>query len=180
MAVDTSNRNPDIGGQAFNVSDPNPPIAFGDVYNVLTTLTVTTKFRDLPVVLMLALAHIIEAYYVLRLIHPTISWIFPQIKVLTLSRHCCFLTRFIMQGEMALLQPSLFSLTQIHLIFDDSRARKSPKEGGLGFKAPYTSMDGLCKLVIEWKNEGKREEETRVAGERFDFSFGFGTGDRKN
>lgn len=81
MAAGTSNGAPDIGGQAFNVSDPNPPIAFDDLYSVLTTLTATTKFQDLPPVLMLALAQVIEAYYVLRLTHPILSWILPKLKV---------------------------------------------------------------------------------------------------
>ena len=81
MAADISNETPDIGGQAFNVSDPNPPIAFDDMYNVISTLAPQTKFRDLPPVLILIVAHIIEAYYVFRLLHPLISWLFPPIKV---------------------------------------------------------------------------------------------------
>ncbi|KAF8499459.1 NAD(P)-binding protein [Gautieria morchelliformis] len=161
MGANTSSGTPDIGGQAFNVSDPNPPIAFGDIYTALTTLTINTKFQDLPPVLMLMFAHVIEAYYLLRFSHPFISWIFPQLK-----------------GEILLLQPSLFSLSQIHLIFDDSRARKSPKEGGLGYKAPFTSLDGLCKLVIEWEKEGKREEEILAVGSRIN-GFGQESGWRK-
>lgn len=81
LSADASNGTPDIGGQAFNVSDPNPPISFGDMYTALTTLTPQTKFRDLPPVLMLTLAHMVEAYYLIRVSHPIISWILPKIKV---------------------------------------------------------------------------------------------------
>ena len=57
-------------------------------------------------------------------------------------------------------------------MFDDSRAKKSAKEGGLDYKAPYTSLEALCKLVIEWQREGKREEEIRVVGGRMSFGAG--------
>ncbi|KAF8592054.1 NAD(P)-binding protein [Ramaria rubella] len=151
-------RNEDIGGQAFNVSDPNPPVSFGDVYNVLTTLTTKTKFQDLPPVLILILAHIIETYYVLRLLHPILLRVLPQIK-----------------GELMFLQPSVFSLTQVHLIFDDHRARQPPEKGGLGYRAPWTSLEGLCKLVVEWGKEGKRAEEKRAVGGRLSFGVGIET-----
>jgi hypothetical protein len=96
LADNASNGLPDIGGQAFNISDPNPPIAFGDMYTALTTLVPQTRFRDLPPVLMLAVAHAIEAYYVFRLTHPIVSWILPKIKVLFICRvHSYCLTNVI-------------------------------------------------------------------------------------
>lgn len=70
-----------------------------------------------------------------------------------------------------MLQPSIFSLTQVHLVFDDSRACKSPKEGGLGYKAPFTSLDGLCKLLVEWGKEERQADEKRMVGVRWSLSF---------
>lgn len=131
----------DIGGQAFNVTDPNPPMSYGDVYTVLSTLTRgATKFADLPPVVMLGLAHVLEAYYVLRLSHPVLARMLPAI-----------------QGEVVYLQPSLFSLTQIHVVFDDSRARKAAREGGLGYEGQWTSLEALCQLVMEWDREGREK-----------------------
>ncbi|GJJ09489.1 hypothetical protein Clacol_003712 [Clathrus columnatus] len=148
----------DISGQAFNITDPNPPVAFGDVYTTLTTLT-ETKFIDLPPVLMLSIAYLIEKYYLARMFSPFWSYILPKPN-----------------SDLAFLQPSLFNLIQVHLIFDDSRARKAPKEGGLGYDPPWTTMEGLCKLVIEWQKEGKREEERYVMGGQSSFAAGVETG----
>lgn len=77
---------------------------------------------------------------------------------------------------MTYLQPSLFNLIQIHLIFDDSRACKPAKDGGLGYKAPWTTMEALCKLVIEWQKEDKREEERYVLGGQSSFAAGVEAG----
>lgn len=48
------------------------------------------------------------------------------------------------------MQPALFGVSTVNTIFDDSRARKSPEEGGLGYRAPLTTMDGMCKETYEW------------------------------
>lgn len=72
----------DIGGQAFNITDPNPPVAFGDVYTALSTLTNTrVKFIDLPPVLMLSMAYLIEKYYLARTLSPYWSYILPKLHV---------------------------------------------------------------------------------------------------
>lgn len=71
----------DIGGQAFNITDPNPPVTFGDVYTVLTTLTAETKFIDLPPVLMLIVAYLMEKYYLARMLNPFWSYILPKPNV---------------------------------------------------------------------------------------------------
>ena len=39
----------------------------------------------------------------------------------------------------------------VHAIFDDSRARLSPEEGGLGYKGGWTTVQGLYKTVVEHK-----------------------------
>ncbi|KIJ51055.1 hypothetical protein M422DRAFT_74407 [Sphaerobolus stellatus SS14] len=155
LELASDSKNPDIGGQAFNICDPNPPIAYDDTYQVLSTLNPETKFIHLPPVLMLGLSHLIEAYYVTRLYVPGLQYILPE----TPSR-------------MTLLQPSIFNLVQSHLVFDDSRAKKLAKDGGLDYQAPYTSLEALCNLVIEWTKEGKREEEIRVVGGRMSFAAG--------
>lgn len=42
---------------------------------------------------------------------------------------------------------------------DDSRARKSPEEGGLGYQPPITTLDGMCKEVIEWNAMVEKKED---------------------
>jgi len=117
--------NPDIGGQSFIVSDAGPPISYGDAYTALNVLTDgETVFPILSSTGMLILSHIFEYYYVLvfwlkyspHLPLRALSYLLPQLR-----------------GDIVNLQPSLWSLVNVHLYFDDSRAKAAPKDGGLGY-----------------------------------------------
>jgi hypothetical protein len=88
---------------------------------------------------MLLVAHILEFYYLIRhyflSFSPLIaSWV-PSIG-----------------SDLINLQPSLFALVMVHLIFDDSRARLAPEKGGLGYRGAWTTLEGLYKTAIEHKN----------------------------
>lgn len=76
------------------------------------------------------------------------------------------------QPPIVFLQPAMFNLANVHLIFNSSRACKSPKDGGLGYQPPYTTLEGLCQLNIEWKKDGRREQETKVIGGRLSYGAG--------
>ncbi|KAJ7598665.1 NAD-P-binding protein [Mycena floridula] len=135
-------KGPDIGGQAFSIVDPGPPPTYGDVYTVLSTLTDgETNFPVVSPTAMLLLAYLIEAYYLTR--HFMLS---AGIRLAN------FLPAI--SGDLINLQPSLWSLTMVHLIFDDSRARLPPDEGGLGYKGGWTTIEGVCKTVEEYKKGG--------------------------
>ena len=154
--------NPDIGGQAFTITDAGPPITYGDVYTAVTTLDKETVFQILSPTLMLALSHVIEVFYVSKsllstsnsLIGRAIARVIPTIS-----------------GDVVNLQPSIFALTTIHLIFDDSRARLLPAKGGLGYYGPYTTLEGICKTADEYFKSDKNGEERSMSG---GVSFGFG------
>ena len=67
--------------------------------------------------------------------------------------------------DVVFLQPSLWALTQVHMVFDDSRARLTPSKGGLGYEPLWTTREGLCKLVDEHvKAGGQGEERSRAGG----------------
>jgi nucleoside-diphosphate-sugar epimerase len=135
--------NPDLGGQAFGIVDAGPPVTYGDLYTVLTTLTDgQTVFPRLSATAMLLLSHILEGLHLLRFL--------PALSSSPFLRR---LSQFVpaLSADLINLQPALFSLTTVHLIWDDSRARKSPEEGGLGYEPQWTTMSGLCKLVEEHK-----------------------------
>src|SRR6267142_1290236 len=139
---------PDIGGQAFTVVDAGPPVTYGDIYTVLTTLTDgRTVFPRLSVTAMLMLAHVLERLYLLRSFATSSSS--PVIR--RLGQLVPGLTE-----NLVNLQPSLFSLTIVHLIWDDSRARMSPDKGGLGYAPQWTTLAALCKLVAEHKKANGR------------------------
>lgn len=82
LELASGSSNPDIGGQAFTITDPNPPITYGDVYKVLRCLSPSdTRFIFLPPALVLSAAHLLEAYYLLRFRHRLLSRMLPELKV---------------------------------------------------------------------------------------------------
>ena len=146
---DPASSTPYIGGQAFVVTDPNPAITFGDLYLLLNTLSKTpVSFPPVQPVFMLVLAHVLEAYVYAQL---KLSWLLP-----------------VLTGDLAQIQPSLFNISNTFVVADDARARKSPEQGGLGYQPPLSTMDGLCKQLLDWNRrvsssgKGAVEEEVTV------------------
>jgi len=154
--------NPDIGGQAFTVTDAGPPVTYGDVYTAVHTLDKETKFPVLSTTMMLGLSQVIEVVYVSKLllsssessIGRAIATVIPTIS-----------------GDLINLQPSLFALASVHIIFDDSRARLHPSKGGLGYYGPYTTLEGICKTAdVYFKSDRKGEERSLSGGVGFGFA----------
>ena len=162
LELSNGGTNPDISGQAFTVSDPGAPQTYGDVYSVLETLDGETTFPSLSPTTMLLIAQILELIYLGRYFLGSSS-----------SRFICTLSRIFpnITGDIVNLQPSLFNLTQLHLIFDDSRARLPPEKGGLGYRGPFTTLEGLCKTVEEHQKSGGKGEKRSMSG---GVSFGWG------
>ena len=155
--------NPDIGGQTFSIVDAGPPVTYGDVYTVLSTLTDgRTVFPRLSVTAMFTLAHVLEWLHLSRFVAASSSSPFLR-RVGQLIPA--------LNGDLVNLQPSIFFLTMVHLIWDDSRARMSPEKGGLGYEPQWTTLAALCKLVAEHKKANGRFEERSMGG---GISFGFG------
>jgi len=129
---------------------------------VIETLDSETSFPYLSPTMMLLVAQILEFIYLARYslgssssrVLRAISRIFPNIT-----------------GDIVNLQPSLFNLTQLHLIFDDSRARLPPAKGGLGYHGAFTTLEGICKTVEEHqKSDGQALQRSTGGG----VSFGWG------
>lgn len=154
--------NPDISGQAFTISDPCAPPTYGDVYTVLETLDDDASFPKLSPTAMLFIAQILEFLYLARYFLGS-----SRFRILRLMSHVIPEIK----GDIVNLQPSLFNLTQVHLIFDDSRARLSPNKGGLGYEGGFTTLEGLCKTAAEHKKAGGKGEERSLSG---GVSFGWG------
>jgi len=155
---------PDIGGQAFMITDPNPPILYGDIYLALSTLSNgECIFPKVPPAGMLLFAHCVELYYLAHF----------NLTSLPLGLGSAFSKLMPpLGGDVVNLQPSLFPLVNVHLLLDDSRAQLTPKDGGLGYKAPFTSLQGISKVVHEHKlNQGHVEDRQQMGG---GIGFGFG------
>ncbi|KAH7910366.1 3-beta hydroxysteroid dehydrogenase/isomerase family-domain-containing protein [Hygrophoropsis aurantiaca] len=153
---------PDIGGQAFTITDTGPPVTFGDVHVALNTLDSETVFPTFSTTAMLLVSQIIEALYLSRIFLLQSSSFFNRVIARLIPN---------ITGDIVNLQPPLFALTSVHLIFDDSRARLPPSQGGLGYNGPFTSLTGLCKTADEYFKAGRNGEERSQAG---GISFGFG------
>lgn len=135
---------PNIGGQSFIVTDPNPAISYSDIYLLLPTLAKTpVKFPTVNPAPLFAFSYFVELYAVVQ--HCFLPWL-PRVT-----------------GDLAQLQPALWAVSTVHTVADDSRARKSPEEGGLGYRAPITTLDGMCKEVYEW-NRNLEKNAVRMEG----------------
>ncbi|KZT10248.1 NAD(P)-binding protein, partial [Laetiporus sulphureus 93-53] len=162
LELQRGSTNPDIGGQAFCVADAGPPPTFGEVYEALTLASKGEAiFKHLSCTTMLALAHAVEAYYLLR--HFLSQSSFAPLAHLVPA----------LSGDIVFLQPSMFSLTVVHLIFDDSRARAPPEKGGLGYDGSITTMEGVCKVAIEHRKGDGKGWQRVVAGHK-EVGHGFG------
>ncbi|KAF8962283.1 NAD-P-binding protein [Flammula alnicola] len=140
--------NPDIGGQAFCITDPGPPPTFGDFYTVLETRTDgKCNFPKVSPTAMLFLAHLLELYS--RVYHALLSAGWNVARLLPLLR-----------GDIINLQPPLFSLTSIHVIVDDSRARLLPEKGGLGYSGTWTTLEGAHKVIDEYNSRPPQMKAT--------------------
>jgi nucleoside-diphosphate-sugar epimerase len=144
-------KNPDIGGQAFCIADPGTTPTYGDAYITLETLSDgECTFPTLSPSAMFLFAHLLEMYYRAHNALLSAGWSFAKLLPAV-------------KGEIINLQPSLFYLTSVHLIFDDSRARLPPEKGGLGYSGAWTTIEGLHKTAEEHKS-GLLKVDTRSAG----------------
>ncbi|KAI9934205.1 hypothetical protein ASPWEDRAFT_170169 [Aspergillus wentii DTO 134E9] len=126
---------PDIGGQSFTVTDPNPAPSFGDIYFLLKTLSKSpVHFPVVPAIAMYLFSYLVEWYALLQ--HWYFSALLPRVS-----------------GDLAQLQPGLFAISDVHVFADDSRARKGPELGGLGYNPPIGTLDGMCREVEMWNRE---------------------------
>lgn len=149
-------KNPDIGGRSFIVTDAGPPIAYGDCYRVAEILSEERiKFQVLSPTLMLLLAHLIQAYYLT-------TQFLSQSPNTFLRVAGTFLPK--LPSLLVVLQPSLWNLTNVHLIFDGSNARACPEAGGLGYEPLWTSLEGLCQLVLDYQS-GRVVDHVHTSGQ---------------
>lgn len=130
-------------GRPFVVTDPCPPITYGALYDLMTTVA-ATPFRSIsiPPVPMLLLSYVVEFYNLLPARLPFLAGILPRIP-----------------GDVVYLEPGLFSICT-HLVGNMADAQKSVAEGGLGYRGVLTSLEGMCQEVIEWNREQEQHAKT--------------------
>ncbi|KAI1438105.1 hypothetical protein GGR50DRAFT_641555 [Xylaria sp. CBS 124048] len=126
-------------GRPFVVTDPNPPISYGDLYSAIKVLSKHPfATLSLPPSLMLLLSHAIELYSELPFLPFPLS----------------FLGRLLppLKGDVQHVKPGLFSITT-HLVASNAEASKPADEGGLGYQGVVTTLDGVVLEILEWNRE---------------------------
>lgn len=135
-------------GRPFCITDPGPPIYYGDMYRAMKTL-VTTPFRivRVPPLPMLLVSYVVEWYNLLPTRGPAAALhkVLPRLP-----------------GGAAHLQPGLFSICT-HLLTDMRKAQRPVSEGGLGYRGVLTTLEGMCQEILDWNTE--QEEHAREAAE---------------
>ena len=153
IELENGGTNPDIGGGAFCIADAGPTPTYGDIHKALELLSggEVTNPHFSPTT-MLGIAHLVECYYLAR-------WFLTKSRLAFLGK---LMPAVI--GDVVFLQPSMFALTNVHLYFDDSRARQPPEKGGLGYSTECTTLDGVCQVVVDHYRNGGRGVARVIAG----------------
>jgi hypothetical protein len=139
--------NPIVGGKTFVIGDPNPTVAFSDLYLLLSTLSATGfKTTSIPGLPLLLFSYIVEQYHTLQSRIPNVLPGLPD--------------------DLKMLQPTLFNISNGHFIINDSAARKSVEIGGLAYEGVCTTLEGVCMQVKKWneEHEGVKDSEKVGAG----------------
>ncbi|KAI0475477.1 hypothetical protein GGR56DRAFT_695172 [Xylariaceae sp. FL0804] len=136
------------GGRPYVVTDPNPPITFGDLYRCIQTLSVhRLVLVRVPPVAVLLLAHAVEAYDELRRALPRPL----EVLLPPLGR------------DIRHLKPGLFSICT-HLVAADAEARRPVDRGGLGYEGVVTTLRGMVGEVLEWNREHTADDDDGGGG----------------
>ncbi|KAK8195471.1 hypothetical protein HDK77DRAFT_471823 [Phyllosticta capitalensis] len=151
----------DLGGQAFTIVDPTPPIRFSDLQRLHLTLAASPmRFYRVPPVLPFLLSHLIELYSLIHhhAIQPLTAYLAtPSLPLLDIPLRALGVAMRLLlpplTGLPVLLQPALFGISSVHLDYSDAPARRPQGEGGLGYCGVWGTMEGMVGQVVEWNEE---------------------------
>lgn len=133
-------------GRPFCITDPNPPIYYGDLYGLLSKLAITPfRLVSLPPMPFVLVSYLVEFYTLLPHRLPSV------------------LARFVppLSGDIKHLQPGLFSICT-HLVADNADAGMAVGDGGLGYRGALTTLEGMCQELVDWNRE-QEEHAARAA-----------------
>ncbi|KAL2136156.1 hypothetical protein VTI74DRAFT_5209 [Chaetomium olivicolor] len=133
-------------GRPFVVTDPNPPIAYSDLYFLVKTLA-ATPFRTLTLqpILMVLLSYPIEWYSLALVKYPFLRRFLPELT-----------------GDAKHLKPGIFSICT-HLVGSNAVASKPVRDGGLGYTGILTTLEGMVQEVVEWNRDHQHAPGERKA-----------------
>lgn len=136
-------KKPGVAGSGYCITDPNPPIRYGDLYLVLSSMahpSTPVVFPRVPFIPMYLLSLVMEQYKLLRL------KFIPSLPPLS--------------GDLALLLPGVFQVCTAHMAFPGTKAEKE-----IGYRGAYTSLDGFCECVVDWNRKAEAKAREGKEGE---------------
>lgn len=135
-------------GRPFCITDPNPPIYYGDLYSLLSRLATTPfKLISLPPMPFVLVSYFVEFWSLLPYrLPPWVGRLVPELR-----------------GDIKHLQPGLFSICT-HLVadYEGADARRAVGDGGLGYEGVMSTLEGMCQELVEWN----REQEEHAAEQK--------------
>lgn len=128
------------GGKGYAVTDPNPPIRYGDLYRFLETLAhplTPINFPYIPHMPMLLMSYVVEQYVLLQ--RNTLRWL-PQLP-----------------ADLLYVQPAVWNVCTLHTVYDDSAARRE-----IGYKAPLSTIEGLSLFMLDWNATVEKKARSKL------------------
>ncbi len=128
------------GGKGYCVTDPNPPIQYGFLYQTLETLAhplTPIAFPYIPHMAMLLPSYVFEAYRLLQ--HRYLSFL-PKIA-----------------GDLAYIQPAMFNMCTLHTVYTDTAAQEE-----IGYRAPIRTLEGFALAVLDWNQKVEEKANTKI------------------
>ncbi|KAF2404453.1 NAD(P)-binding protein [Trichodelitschia bisporula] len=137
-----------VNGKTFNVHDNGKPIAFRDLYRLLSLHSVTGfKANFIPALPMVILGHLVEMYHLLWTYFGPLNALVPEPS-----------------GDIMMIQPPVLTACSNTIAIDDA-ARKPVEEGGIAYKPFTNTMDGMILAVREWnRNHAGVSKSGNVGG----------------
>ncbi|KAJ9653442.1 hypothetical protein H2198_007390 [Neophaeococcomyces mojaviensis] len=139
-------KNSDLGGRAYCVTDPSPPTRYGELYKVLTTLAHPLTPIAFPYVShlpMLIMAYMIETYIIIR------HRYFPALPPVT--------------GDIAYIQPAMFNMCTLHVVYTDTKAKEE-----IGYRGPIETLEGFAAAVADWNKKWETLSKEKIQAGRAD------------
>ncbi|KAK7739961.1 hypothetical protein SLS53_005555 [Cytospora paraplurivora] len=123
---------PKCAGRPLVVTDNGPPPQFADFFRAAELLTdPPVEVTVVSSLMMYLLAHVVEGWAILLARVPILT------SMLGLSEP---------KGPVRHLQPAIWTPSAFVMI-DDTAARKSVEEGGLGYVGACTTLEGVCEQI---------------------------------
>ena len=139
---------PGAAGRPFIITDDGPAPAFRDMYAMMARLTERRPFGEQypPPLVLLCVSYVVEWWSLVVAYAPVLKSLGVREPV----------------WPVLYLQPSVFSVVA-HTIASDAAARKSVRDGGLGYTPGCTSLEGMVDLVREWNAENREMDAAAAA-----------------